>query len=1189
MQRDLTSTLPPADALALDEAGAAGVVVPGQAGVRQRDALIHAVAEAARHLLADSDFDRGVTAALTVLGQALGAPRIGLVEDLPVPGDQRPGRWRGTHEWHRPDLKPQLGSPTESGDYPSWAWWQRLCSDEVVVLPNEIDPPGERQSQSILAVLVPGPTRRWVAIGYLVHSSWSPQEISILQTAAACVGAAIERRDAEAQRLALERSRTEQAQSLNRLLEGVVQASKALLDGGDFSQSMPRWLALLADAMGADAAMLGRYGASSGDTLFEAYWSRDGSPRGGIDVPSTRDFDAWTLRLQAGELVWAHRDELLDAASVDFWQRTDCWTNLLVPVTAGARALGWLGFDWRERREWNPAFASVLRAATDSLAAALQREQAQQALAAEREHRLALQQARADEAARQTRRIERHSALLAAVAVSAEELLAAREPALRLDAVLQRVGELTQAQRAAVSRVHWTPGDPQRHGWQEIAHEWTAPGAVRQMDQASQRFEMRRDDATWGLAIAQFATQRHLFAVIDELDEPFRSEQLALGAVWSLCYPILVEGEIWGLLGVDFGTPFEGRDEAHTAALQTVASTIAAALRRQQLEQRAVASERERADENAHLVGLLEVVVRSSRTLFDAADFEPALRRWLGEFGHATAAMRATFYDITTHAPSGRPTTRMLCEWVREGVENSVAVTFDEPLVIDPRGAEAEMARLLSGQVVAVLAADLEGPMRDFMASQGNAMVLAVPVFMDGRQSGCLSFDYAEQRAFSVADVAVLQTAADTLAAILKRNQSARAALAEREARLALEQRRFSELAQANAALRLSLDALADAQGEQGFLRQTLLQIHAQAGAARAYLFSSDEPGAGLRLLGCVAEGSFRRDGFADDPPMFRQGFTMVPSLLADLVAHGRLLWRRVDPQAADDPQAPESLRWHARMGHRANALHALMIGPRQVGLIGMVFDSDTPPSEARQELIHTLCQPLTLALELARLAGESRLNAERAAVLGERERMAAEIHDSLAQSFTSIAMQSESLARRLGSDSEHGSVLRLIERTAREGLAEARTSVLALQPVDGAPGALDGALAELARRSTVEGGVQCRCETRGAPFALPGAVRETLLRIAQEATSNAMRHAQGTQVLIRLDYVQPGLRLSVEDDGRGMPAPDGTRHNGGFGMPGMASRAAAIGGRLDVAASPLGGVAVRVEVADVGAAGPAA
>ncbi len=1025
MQRDPKSTLPTADALALDAAGAAGVVVPGQAGLRQRDTLIQAVAEAARHLLAASDCDRGINAALAVLGPALGAPRIGLAEDLPAPDDRTPGRWRISHEWHWPGLSPQMGSATASGEYPSFEWWQRLSCGTPVVLPNEIDPLGERASQAILAVPVPvaaGP-RRWIGIGHLVHSGWSAQEISVLQTAAACVGAALERRSAEAQRLALERSRTEHA------------------------------LALLA----------------------------------------------------------------------------------------------------------------------------------------ERDRRIETERARADEAARQARRIERHSALLAAVAVSAEELLAAREPALRLDAVLQRVGELTHAQRAVVSRVHWTPGDPQRHGWQQLLHEWTAPGAVRQMDQASQRFEMRRDDATWGLAMAQFQTQRHLFAVIDDLDEPFRSEQLALGAVWSLCYPILVEGEIWGQLGLDFGTPFQGRDEADTAALQTVASTIAAALRRQHLEQRAVASERERADDNAHLVGLLEVVVRSSRTLFDAGDFEPALRRWLGEFGHATAALRATYYDITTHAASGLPTTRMLCEWVRQGVEHSVPASFSAPWVIDPRGAEAEMARLLSGQVVAVAAAELAGPMRDFMAGQGIAMLVAVPIFMDGRQSGCLSFDYAERRAMSAGDVAVLQTAADTLAAILKRNESARAAIAEREARLALEQRRFSELAQANAALRLSLDALADAQGEQGFLRQTLLQIHAQAGAARAYLFSCDEPGARLRLLGCVADGCFRRDGFADDPPMFQQGFTMVPSLLAQLMAHGRLLWRRVDAQAAADPQAPESLRWHARMGHRANALHALMIGPRQVGLIGMVFDSDTPPSEARQELIHTLCQPLTLALELARLAAESRLNAERAAVLGERERMAAEIHDSLAQSFTSIAMQSESLARRLGDHSEHGSVLRLIERTAREGLAEARSSVLALQPVDGAPGALDGALAELARRSTVGGGVQCRCESHGALFALPGAVRETLLRIAQEATSNAMRHAQGTQVLIRLDYAQPGLRLSVEDDGRGMPAPDGTRHNGGFGMPGMASRAAAIGGRLDVAASPLGGVAVRVAVADVCAAERAA
>jgi two-component system, NarL family, sensor histidine kinase UhpB len=99
--------------------------------------------------------------------------------------------------------------------------------------------------------------------------------------------------------------------------------------------------------------------------------------------------------------------------------------------------------------------------------------------------------------------------------------------------------------------------------------------------------------------------------------------------------------------------------------------------------------------------------------------------------------------------------------------------------------------------------------------------------------------------------------------------------------------------------------------------------------------------------------------------------------------------------------------------------------------------------------------------------------------------------------------------------------------------------------------------------------------------------VQESLLRIAQEATSNAMRHSGGTQVVIRLDYARQRLRLSIEDDGRGLPSADGQRHNG-FGVAGMDNRARAIGGTLALQRSALGGAAVTVEAPCQGAASAA-
>lgn len=1154
-------------------------------------AYLRAVVAASECLVAETDLARGVDAALAALRHHTGLDRVYVFRD--VPGRDAHVLFGESHHPSVTSVRDLFGDQLlHDADFPelivavrAFKVYQSIHAQRLGANADVNNLVGTR-SDLMVPIAVEGTF--WGVIGFddcQRDRTWSSAEISALQGAASAIAAAILRQQAEEARLTAEQLHSSEIAAVNRLLEGVVSASRALLEDDDFDGAMRGWLAYLATAVDADRAIYGDFTPARAEGAVAAVhldWTRPGLRcTQQDDIPASSDFLAWAERLARGETIWAHRDELLDSASVRYWESTGCWTNLIVPVVVDQHTVGWLCFDFETRREWKPAMGSVLRTAADAAAAAIKRRWAVTAMLAERDRRIAGEQLRADEAARHATQSERHSALLAAVAAAAEELLAARDPRPCLDAILARVGQVTHAMRACVARIDWLPDDPSLHGWQEIVHEWSAEGVARQMEGTLRRFAMSRTDATWERSPEQFATERRIVALIADQDEPFRSEQLALGVVWTLCYPIQVEDEVWGLLGLDYTTRLEDCEEADLAALQTLASTIAHALSRQRQEQRTLKAERLRADENARMAGLLARVVQSSRLLIDAAPeaFESALVRWLGMFGHETHATRASFYDLVTFEPTGQTTARMLCEWVRDGVEGSVPVSFAQPYVVDPRGAEALFDRMMSGEVVAFHTDELSGPIHEFLAQQGNATVITVPVFMDGRQWGNLSFDFAERYALEAPLVAVLSTAADTLAAMLKRNEATRQALAEREARIAIEQRRFSELAHANDALGMSLDALADNEGEHGFLRRSLLQIHTQAGASGAWLFGCDETGATLRLLGSVVDGTFSREGRADDPPMFRHGFSMQPELLAQLVARGRLLWRRVDPDTVVEADTPESIRWHLRQGHRANALHALLIGARQIGLVGMVFDTDLPPSDAQQELIHTLCQPLTLALELTRLADESRTNESRAAVLAERERMAAEIHDNLAQSFTSIAMQSESLAGLLADDEDKSRVLRLIERTAREGLAEARMSVLALLPADGWPGSLDQSLAALAERSSIRGGIECRFESTGVACAMPGPVQESLLRIAQEATSNAMRHSGGTLVLIRLDYVHRWLHLTIEDDGHGLPAADGQRQNGGFGVTGMENRAAAIGATLALGRSALGGLGVHVEM----------
>jgi signal transduction histidine kinase len=743
--------------------------------------------------------------------------------------------------------------------------------------------------------------------------------------------------------------------------------------------------------------------------------------------------------------------------------------------------------------------------------------------------------------------------------------------------VLADVGRVTRAERACLARTDWTPLEPDVLGWQEIVHEWTRPGAKPQIGSELARFAMRRDDATWARMLGQFQSEHRAVSCVDDQDEPYRSEQLALGVVWGICLPVAVEGVIWGLVGMDFATPFEDYEEADLAALQTVASTIAHGMARQRLEQRALQAERVRADESARLFNLLDVMASSSRQLLNATGFEPALLRWLGDFGSASDAMRATCSDFVLHAESGLMTKRMLTEWVRPGVQGNILCSFAEPHIIDPTGEEPLMRQLTAGQKMAFHADEMQGGARQGMQRQGIASTLCAPIFRAGRLWGCLSFDYASRRDLDHGDVVVLQTAADTLAAILNSNAEAERAVSEREARIVVEQSRFTELVRANEALRTSLDALSDGASEEGFRRQALSEIVEQSAAQSAYLFGSDGPSGLLRVVACLSHGRYHPDGLPGDPPMFRRGVELSRCFLAQIAPRGRL-WRGDETVDEHDPVTLGVIRWRTAMGYSAHSVHALLVGDRVVGMVCLLFGDEGSLTDSRLELVHALCQPLALALELGRQARVARAAAERTAALAERERIAGEIHDSLAQSFTSIAMQSESLAGKLGDQDPLARVLRLIERTARDGLAEARASVLALAPVDGTPGALSRALAELAERCNVQDRMRCRFETSGTPCTLSPAVRQSLLRIAQEASSNALRHSGGNELVLLLEYAQPLVRLTVSDNGLGHVAEADARHHGGFGIAGMKARAAAMGGTLGLRASERGGLAVCVQ-----------
>jgi signal transduction histidine kinase len=223
-----------------------------------------------------------------------------------------------------------------------------------------------------------------------------------------------------------------------------------------------------------------------------------------------------------------------------------------------------------------------------------------------------------------------------------------------------------------------------------------------------------------------------------------------------------------------------------------------------------------------------------------------------------------------------------------------------------------------------------------------------------------------------------------------------------------------------------------------------------------------------------------------------------------------------------------------------------------------------------------------TLIRELESTRAELAAAHHEQGIVAERERLAREVHDTLAQGYTSIVVLAQTATAQLPADPGGAAErLGLIEEIARENLAEARAMVGAFAPVGLESVTLVEALQRLAERFGRETGVATRLDTtalgEGPP--LPRSQEIVLLRGAQEALTNVRRHAAATAVVLRVSRVGEGasaqLSVHVEDDGVGFD-PAGTA---GVGLAGLRDRAEQVGGALDVASAPGEGTRVTVRV----------
>jgi two-component system NarL family sensor kinase len=260
--------------------------------------------------------------------------------------------------------------------------------------------------------------------------------------------------------------------------------------------------------------------------------------------------------------------------------------------------------------------------------------------------------------------------------------------------------------------------------------------------------------------------------------------------------------------------------------------------------------------------------------------------------------------------------------------------------------------------------------------------------------------------------------------------------------------------------------------------------------------------------------------------------------------------------------------------GLRYHASIPLYAGDKKLGVMNVASPDWRSLSPEELQLLYTIGDLLSIAVERARLfARSSQLGAAE-----ERNRLAREIHDTLAQGLSATALQLESADALLDSNPQRArEPLRRALSLTRSNLEEARRSVLDLRaaPLENRP--LSEALKALVDRWEAETGIGARFSAVNGSRPLPSRVEAALYRICQEALTNVARHAEAGRVGVRLVATPQQVRLSVEDDGRGFDPSGvpGDRH----GLVGMRERAQMLGGILELRSSPGEGTKVEATV----------
>lgn len=292
-----------------------------------------------------------------------------------------------------------------------------------------------------------------------------------------------------------------------------------------------------------------------------------------------------------------------------------------------------------------------------------------------------------------------------------------------------------------------------------------------------------------------------------------------------------------------------------------------------------------------------------------------------------------------------------------------------------------------------------------------------------------------------------------------------------------------------------------------------------------------------------------------------------------ELFRKGQLEARNIDVVECSRLAPAVSSRTDASTGGlRCHASVPLYAGDRPLGVMNLAMRGWRRLSRRELDLLTTIADQVSVAVERARLA-ETSIEHARA---DERSRIARDVHDTLAQEFTAVGLHIEAALPHLKPRNRARPALRLALDAARQGLDEARQSIAQLRRSPLEHHSLAEGLGMLSRRFTADTGVRVRLDIADVG-PLSSEIESELFRIAGEALTNTRKHAQAREASVRLAAARRRLRLVVGDNGRGFSVR--RARAAGFGLSGIEDRARSIGGRAVIRSTPGRGTTITVTV----------